>query len=196
MIMSKYLLAAHKLAAHTNKLQHKTCVKLWYPTHKRQRVQRETNAHVIHCELQEKRTKMRRTELTGQLAKWNFLKHLNTNKNNSLLYEAQYTTKLTIKWKSILVTVKVGFSLCNTKTYLEGQQTDWYLLCGCQNFFVQIWSLLIPVFISILVVEPHQYCLVHSHGLDINQWSLQGYQHNFLVLPLNHFILECISQTW
>jgi hypothetical protein len=65
------------------------CVKLRYPTHKRQRVQRQTNAHVIHSELQEKCTKMSRTELTGQLAKWNFLKHLNANKNNSLLYETQ-----------------------------------------------------------------------------------------------------------
>jgi hypothetical protein len=67
---------------------------------------------------------MCRTELTGQLAKWNFLKHLNANKNNSLLYETQYTTKLTIKWMSILVTVTVGFSLCDIKAYLEAQQTD------------------------------------------------------------------------
>lgn len=95
-IVSKYLLVAYKPAAHTNKLQHKSCVKLRYPTYKRQRVQRQTNAHVIHCELQEKCTEVSRTELTGQLAKWNFLKHLNTNKNNSLLYETQYTTKLTI----------------------------------------------------------------------------------------------------
>ena len=80
MKMSKCLLAAYKLAAHTNKLQHKCCVKLRYPTHKRQRVQRQTNAHVIYCELQEQCAEMSRTELTGQLAKWNFLKHLNANK--------------------------------------------------------------------------------------------------------------------
>jgi len=119
--MSKNLLAAYKLAAHTNKLQHKSCVKLRYATHKRQRVQRQTNAHVIHSELQEKCTKVSGTELTGQLAKWNFLKHLNTNKNNSLLYETQYTTKPTIKCKSILVTVTVGLNLCDTTAYLEAQ---------------------------------------------------------------------------